>query len=54
MSGSTVLESGTFTLTRLVASQVYGCGEVEGAALPTQLLRWPGARTASSSRSARS
>jgi hypothetical protein len=27
-SGSTVLESGTLTLTRLVAFQFYGCGEV--------------------------
>ena len=31
MNGATVLESGTFTLTRLVAFQFYGCGEVEGA-----------------------
>jgi hypothetical protein len=28
MAGATVLESGTFTLTRLVAFQFYGCGEV--------------------------
>jgi hypothetical protein len=28
MAGSTVLESGTFTLTRVVAFQFYGCGEV--------------------------
>src|SRR5881397_3123781 len=28
MAGSTVLETGTFTLTRLVAFQSYGCGEV--------------------------
>ena len=34
MAGSTVLESGTFVLTRLVAFQFYGCGEVEGVALP--------------------
>ena len=34
MSGATVIESGTFTLTRLVAFQFYGCGEVDGAALP--------------------
>jgi hypothetical protein len=34
MSGTTVLESGTFVLTRLVAFQFYGCGEVEGTALP--------------------
>jgi hypothetical protein len=34
MSGTTVVESGTFTLTRLVAFQFYGCGEVEGTPLP--------------------
>jgi hypothetical protein len=34
MAGSTVVESGTFTLTRLVAFQFYGCGEVEGTPLP--------------------
>jgi len=34
MNGSTVLESGTFTLTGLVAFQFYGCGEVEGISLP--------------------
>jgi hypothetical protein len=34
MDGATVLESGTFTLTRLVAFQFYGCGEVEGIELP--------------------
>src|SRR6266545_1507118 len=34
MDGTTVLESGTFTLTGLVAFQFYGCGEVEGTALP--------------------
>jgi hypothetical protein len=34
MSGATVIESGTFTLTRLVAFQFYGCGEVEGTELP--------------------
>jgi hypothetical protein len=34
MSGSTVIESGTFTLTRLVAFQFYGCGEVGDTALP--------------------
>jgi hypothetical protein len=28
MAGTTVLDSGTFTLTRLVAFQFYGCGEV--------------------------
>jgi hypothetical protein len=34
MAGSTVIESGTFTLTRLIAFQFYGCGEVEGTELP--------------------
>jgi hypothetical protein len=34
LNGATVLESGTFTLTRLVAFQFYGCGEVEGITLP--------------------
>src|SRR6266540_1416331 len=34
MNGATVIESGTFTLTRLVAFQFYGCGEVEGTPLP--------------------
>ena len=34
MAGTTVVESGTFTLTRLVAFQFYGCGEVEGITLP--------------------
>ena len=34
MAGTTVLDSGTFTLTRLVAFQFYGCGEVEGTPLP--------------------
>jgi hypothetical protein len=34
MAGTTAVESGTFTLTRLVAFQFYGCGEVEGTALP--------------------
>jgi hypothetical protein len=34
MDGATVLESGTFTLTGLVAFQFYGCGEVEGTELP--------------------
>jgi hypothetical protein len=32
--GATVVESGTFTLTSLVAFQFYGCGEVEGVTLP--------------------
>jgi hypothetical protein len=36
LAGSTVLETGTFTLTRLVAFQFYGCGEVtmEGETIP--------------------
>jgi hypothetical protein len=34
MFGSTVVDSGTFELTRLVAFQFYGCGEVEGTELP--------------------
>jgi hypothetical protein len=34
MFGSTVVETGTFELTRLVAFQFYGCGEVEGTELP--------------------
>jgi hypothetical protein len=34
MDGTTVVESGTFTLTRLIAFQFYGCGEVEGTELP--------------------
>lgn len=29
MAGTTVLDSGTFTLTRLAAFQFYGCGEVD-------------------------
>jgi hypothetical protein len=37
MDGATVLESGTFTLTGLVAFQFYGCGEVEGIELPPDL-----------------
>jgi hypothetical protein len=37
MNRTTVLESGTFTLTRLVTFQFYGCGEVEGMALPPDL-----------------
>jgi hypothetical protein len=35
MAGSTVVESGTFTLTRLVAFQFYGCGEVADTPLPS-------------------
>src|SRR5439155_17584152 len=34
MAGTTVLESGTFSVSRLVAFQFYGCGEVEGMTLP--------------------
>jgi hypothetical protein len=36
MAGSTGLDTGTFTLTRLVAFQFYGCGEVtmEGERIP--------------------
>ena len=36
MAGTTVVDSGTFTLTRLVAFQFYGCGEVtmEGVRIP--------------------
>jgi hypothetical protein len=34
MNGDTVLESGTFTLTRLVAFQFYGCGAVDDITLP--------------------
>jgi hypothetical protein len=34
MAGTTVLDSGTFTLTRLIAFQFYGCGEVDGTELP--------------------
>ncbi len=34
MAGPTVVESGTFSLTGLVAFQFYGCGEVEGTTLP--------------------
>jgi len=35
LAGATVVESGTFSLTRLVAFQFYGCGEVEGQELPS-------------------
>jgi hypothetical protein len=34
MAGTTVVETGTFTLTRLIAFQFYGCGEVDGTELP--------------------
>jgi hypothetical protein len=34
MAGATVVEQGTFELSRLVAFQFYGCGEVEGTTLP--------------------
>ena len=37
LAGATVVESGTFSLTRLVAFQFYGCGEVEGTDLPPNL-----------------
>jgi hypothetical protein len=37
MAGTTVIESGTFTLTRLVAFQFYGCGEVNTPDGPIQL-----------------
>jgi hypothetical protein len=39
MAGGTVLDSGTFTLTRLIAFQFYGCGEVtaEGVRIPLPL-----------------
>jgi hypothetical protein len=34
MAGTTVVDTGTFELTRLIAFQFYGCGEVEGTELP--------------------
>jgi hypothetical protein len=37
MAGATVLDSGTFTLTRLVAFQFYGCGEVTMEGVRIQL-----------------
>jgi hypothetical protein len=37
MAGTTVIESGTFTLTRLIAFQFYGCGEVDDTLLPADL-----------------
>jgi hypothetical protein len=37
MAGTTVLDSGTFTLTRLVAFQFYGCGEVTMEGVRIQL-----------------
>jgi hypothetical protein len=45
MAGSTVLESGTFSLTRVVAFQFYGCGEVtmEGVRIPLE-SDWCGGR----------
>jgi len=50
MNGATVLESGSFTLTRLVAFQFYGCGEVttpEGRVLlPSNFCGDRGAPTA--------
>ena len=36
-AGTTVLDSGTFTLTRLVAFQFYGCGQVDTPAGPMTL-----------------
>jgi hypothetical protein len=36
MAGTAVVDSGTFTLTRLIAFQFYGCGEVEGTELPPE------------------
>jgi len=38
MDGATAIDSGTFTLTRLVAFQFYGCGEVtmEGVRIPLE------------------
>ena len=45
MAGSTVLETGTFTLTRLVAFQFYGCGEVTTPDGPAELPSdWCGGR----------
>ncbi len=45
MAGSTVLETGTFTLTRLVAFQFYGCGEVTTPDGPAELPPdWCGGR----------
>jgi hypothetical protein len=45
MAGSTVLETGTFTLTRLVAFQFYGCGEVSTPEGPAELPSdWCGGR----------
>jgi hypothetical protein len=37
MAGATEIDHGTFELTRLVAFQFYGCGEVEGVELPPDL-----------------
>jgi hypothetical protein len=37
MAGTTVVDSGTFTLTRLVAFQFYGCGEVTTPEGPVSL-----------------
>ena len=45
MAGTTVVDSGTFTLTRLVAFQFYGCGEVETPDGPVSLPPdWCGGR----------
>ena len=45
MNGATVLESGSFSLTRLVSFQFYGCGEVtmEGVRIPLE-SDWCGGR----------
>jgi hypothetical protein len=37
MAGATVVDKGTFTLTRLVAFQFYGCGEVDTPGGPISL-----------------
>jgi hypothetical protein len=45
MAGTTVVDSGTFTLTRLVAFQFYGCGQVDTPDGPTTLPPdWCGGR----------
>jgi hypothetical protein len=37
MAGATEIDSGTFSLTQLVAFQFYGCGEVEDTLLPPDI-----------------
>jgi hypothetical protein len=37
MSGPTVLASGTWTATRLLSFQFYGCGHIDGTVLPPNL-----------------